>query len=315
MERLHSGRHGLPLDRLLACFRAMMSARAAVLCGLIIASLPTALLAQGMRYPLQDSAGKIPATPDDRVVVDNNNSKPNAGDKKWCVFQPFPGMATSVSVTSLRIPPKAQKEYDQACADLKDKKLPEAEQHLHKATEIYPKYAVGWVILGQILETLQRRIEARDACLRASNADPNYLPAYLCLAEIAGREQQWNEVLILTSHALALDPVSNAHAYFFRAIAHFNLNQLPAAEESALKAEAIDRNHDAPLVEYLLSQIYEAKHDSANAATHLNEYLRIAPGPHNSGSHNPGSRDSQPRDAERDSDTVKKDLAEARNFR
>jgi tetratricopeptide (TPR) repeat protein len=311
MERVPK-RHGF---RLPACLQIMESAREAALCVFIICfllmgSLPAPLFAQGMRYPLQDNAGKLPTTPDDRVVVDKNDSKPNAGEKKWCTFQPFPGMQTPVSVTSLQIPAKAQKEYEQACEDLKNKKLPEAEQHLHKATEIYPKYVVGWVILGQILETSQRRAEARDACSRASNVDPNYLPAYLCLAEIAGREQQWNEVLTLTSRALALDPISNAHAYFFRAIAHFNLNQLAEAEENALKAEAIDRNHDEPLVEYLLSQIYEAKHDSANAAAHLNEYLRIAPESRNS-----GSRDSESRDSEQNSDTVKKDWAEVRNLR
>jgi Flp pilus assembly protein TadD len=97
-------------------------------------------------------------------------------------------MANSVSVTSLQIPRKAQKEYEQACAALNNKKLPEAEQHLHKATEIHPKYVAGWVMLGQILETRQQTAEARNACSQASGADPSYLPAYLCWAEIAGSE-------------------------------------------------------------------------------------------------------------------------------
>ncbi|MGB8597337.1 MAG: tetratricopeptide repeat protein, partial [Candidatus Sulfotelmatobacter sp.] len=156
------------------------------------------------------------------------------------------------------------------------------------------KYVAGWVMLGQILETRQQTAGARNACSRASSADPNYLPAYLCLAEIAGREQEWNEVLNLTSRALELDPVNDAYAYFFSAIAYFNLNQLPEAEKRALKAEVIDRNHDEPLLHFLLAQIYEAKHDSANAASHLREYLKLAP-------------DSQ------DLDNLKKDLAEAQS--
>jgi hypothetical protein len=36
--------------------------------------------------------------------------------------------------------------------------------------------------------------------------------------------------------------------YFFSAIAYFNLNQLPEAEERALKAEEIDKEHDQPLL-------------------------------------------------------------------
>jgi tetratricopeptide (TPR) repeat protein len=281
---------------------AMVNSKPALLCALIISLLPAPLLAQITRYPLQDNAGRLPPTPDDRVVVDKNDSKRNAGKQQSCAFQPFPGMATSVSVSSLQIPPKAQREYEQACAALKNKKLPEAERHLHNATEIYPKYVVGWVILGQILESMRQTAEARDACLRASNADPNYLPAYLCLAEIAGREQQWNEVLILTSRALEQDPV-NVYAYFFSAIAHFSLDQLPEAEENALKAEAIDRRHDEPLVQYLLAQIYEAKHDSANAAAHRREYLRIAP----------GAQDSESPDSGRNLESVKKELAAAQS--
>jgi tetratricopeptide (TPR) repeat protein len=110
-------------------------------------------------------------------------------------------------------------------------------------------------MLGQILETRQQTAEARNACSQASGADPSYLPAYLCWAEIAGREQEWNAVLNLTSRALELDPVNDAYAYFFSAIAYFNLNQLPEAENRALKAEVIDRNRYQPLLQFLLAQM------------------------------------------------------------
>jgi tetratricopeptide (TPR) repeat protein len=265
-----------------------------VLCALIIDFLPVPLFAQSLQYPLQDNAGlRLPTTPD-HVVVDKGDTQPRPGEKKLCSIQPFPGMPSTVSVASLQIPYKAQKEYEHACAALKNKKLPEAEQHLRKATEIYPKYVAGWVMLGQTLETMQQTAEARDACSRASTADPNYLPAYLCLAEIAGRRQEWNEVLNLTSRALELDAVNDAYAYFFSAIAYFNLHQLNQAEERALKAEAIDTEHHEPLLQLLLAQIYQAKNDWVDATSHLREYLKLAP-------------ESQY------SDDLKKDLTEAQN--
>jgi tetratricopeptide (TPR) repeat protein len=256
--------------------QAMLSSKQLVFCALIIDLLSTPLLAQSLRYPLQDNAAlKQPlAIPDDR---DKPHSKPSAGARKTCSIQLFSGMVTSVSVTSLQIPPKAQREYERACVALQSKKLPEAEQHLRKATEIYPKYVAGWVMLGQTLAARQQTAEARDACSRASSADSNYLPAYLCLAEMAGREQEWNEVLNLTHRALELDASNDAYAYFFRAIAYFNLNQLSEAESSALKAEEIDREHYEPLLQLLLAQIYEAKKDLADAASHLRKYLRLAP--------------------------------------
>jgi cytochrome c-type biogenesis protein CcmH/NrfG len=267
----------------------------AVLCALIIDLLPMPLFAQKPRMTYKSGqVVMLPQTPDDRVVVDQGDAKPNVGEEKLCSLQPFPGMPSTASVTSLQIPHKAQKEYEHACAALKNKKLPEAEQHLRKATQIYPKYVAGWVMLGQTLETRRQTAEARNSCSRASSADPNYLPAYLCLAEIAGREQEWDEVLKLTTRALELDAVNDAYAYFFSAIAYFNLNQLREAEERALKAETIDREHNEPLLQLLLAQIYEAKKDAAGAAAHLREYLKLAP-------------------QAQDSDKLKKVLAEAQN--
>ncbi|MGB9362437.1 MAG: tetratricopeptide repeat protein [Candidatus Sulfotelmatobacter sp.] len=272
---------------------ALLRWKQAVLCALIIDLLPAPLFAQ-KRMTYKGPVIVLPKRPDDRVVVGQGDAQTGTGEKKLCSIQPFPGMSTTASVTSLQVPQKAQKEYEHACRALKNKKLPEAEQHLRKATQIYPNYVAGWVMLGQTLETRQQTAEARNACSQASNADTNYLPAYLCLAEIAGREQEWKEVLKLTSRALELDAVSDPYAYFFSAIAYFNLNQLSEAEQRALKAEAIDRDHNEPLLQLLLAQIYEAKSDAADAASHLREYLKLAPESH-------------------DSDNLKKVLAEAQN--
>jgi predicted Zn-dependent protease len=256
---------------------AMLSSKQWMLCALMIDLLPAPLFAQDLHYPLQDkTAARLPATPDDRVIVDKGDTRRQAAEKTVCSIQPFPGMPSTASVTSLQIPSKAQKEYEDACVALKNKKFPEAEQHLRKATQIYPQYVAGWVMLGQTLETRQQAAEARDACSRAATADPNYLPAYLCLAEIAGRKQEWDDVLDMTSRALELDAVNNAYAYFFSAIAYFNLNQLTRAEASALRAESIDEHHE-PLLQLLLAQIYQAKNDSADAASHFREYQKLAP--------------------------------------
>jgi cytochrome c-type biogenesis protein CcmH/NrfG len=249
----------------------------ALLCVLMHGLLSLPLFAQMQKMGGETPVIIIPTMPDNRVVLDKGGSQPGAGENKMCSIQPFPGMPDTASVTALQIPRKAQKEYEAACAALKLNNMRETERHLRRATEIYPKYVAGWVMLGQTLETTQQTAAARSACSRASTADPNYLPAYLCLAEIAGREQQWNDVLNLTKRALELNPVNDAYAYFFRAIAYFNLNQLPEAQDGALKAEAIDREHHEPLVQYLLAQIYEAEHDSAAAAAHLREYQKLAP--------------------------------------
>jgi tetratricopeptide (TPR) repeat protein len=269
MEIVHSKRRGCRS-------RVMIRPSQLLLCVVIIGFLPVSVFAQMQKIGGETPVILIPTMPDDRVVLDRGDSKPGAGENKVCSIQPFPGMPDTASVTTLQVPHKAQKEFEAACTALKLNKISETERHLRKATEIYPQYVAGWVMLGQILETRQQPSAARNACSRASNADPKYLPAYLCLAEIAGRDQQWNEVLNLTSRALELEPVNDAYAYFFSAIAYFNLNRLPEAQERALRAETIDRDHHEPLIQFLLAQIYDAEHDKVAAASHLREYKKLA---------------------------------------
>src|ERR1700730_14186089 len=60
---------------------------------------------------LDRTSSTLPRTPDDL-----------AGETKTCWIQSFPGMTNTASVTSLQIPYKPQKEYEQACQDVKNKK-------------------------------------------------------------------------------------------------------------------------------------------------------------------------------------------------
>jgi cytochrome c-type biogenesis protein CcmH/NrfG len=249
--------------------------RAIILCALIIELTAAPLLAQKHGMGSKAPITLLPKGPDDRVVVDNGVTPSSKADAKTCSLQPFPGMSNTASVTSLQVPAKAQKEYEKACEALKNNKLPETEGHLRKATALYPDYVNGWVMLGQVLGTQNQAEKGRDACSKASAADPKYIPAYLCLAEIAGREQKWSDVLKLSSRALELDPVGDAYGYFFSAIAYFNLNQLAVAEERALKAKEIDRDRREPLIRFLLAQIYQAKHDPAEATSNLQEYREL----------------------------------------
>jgi cytochrome c-type biogenesis protein CcmH/NrfG len=219
----------------------------------------------------------LPRVPDDRVVMVTRESVAAERVQKVCSLEPFPGLTNITSVEGLKLPAKAQKEYRTACSALKRNRPAESEEHLRKAVQIYPSYVVGWVMLGQIHEAQQHPDLARQACSRALDLDPKYLPSYLCLAEIAGREEKWREVLRYTSEALALDAADDAYAYFFSAIAYFNLNQLGEAEQRALKAAELDKEHHEPRVQFLLGQIYKAQNDPAKAAAELTEFLKYAP--------------------------------------
>ena len=121
-----------------------------------------------------------------------------------------------------------------------------------------------------------RNDEARSACFQGTVAEPRYVPAFLCLADIAARAHAWDEVLKLSGRAIELDPSANAVAYEYHAAANLNLHNLAGAEKSGLRAVAIDKDHREPRVHFVLAQIYEAKGDDANEAVQLREYLKYS---------------------------------------
>lgn len=183
----------------------------------------------------------------------------------------------TISTATLQVPGKARSEYKKGCSDLKGKKLANAENHLRKALQEYPRYAAAWVLLGQVLEAGNRIEEARGACSRASGVDSDYTPAYLCLADVAAQLHEWNQTLDLADRALALAPVHDVYGYFYSAIAQFHLSHLSAAERNALETIDADHLHRVPQAHLLLAQIYGAKHDLHGAAVQLRAYLRVAP--------------------------------------
>jgi tetratricopeptide (TPR) repeat protein len=221
----------------------------------------------------------------DRINIRNGPSESRAGQEptakdETCLLPPLTLInSPTIAAEQLEVAAKAKKEYHEACIALKKKRGADAEKHLRKAAQHYPKYSAAWVTLGQVLAAQQRTEEAHSACLEGSIADPSYVPAYLCLADIAAHAQAWGEVLKMSGRALELDPSHDALAYEYHAAANLSLHNLAAAEKSGLRALEIDRDHREPRVHFVLAQIYEAKGDSANEATQLREYLRYADSP------------------------------------
>jgi len=197
-----------------------------------------------------------------------------------CLLPPLNGTREPVvDVKSMQVSTSARKEYAAACDALKDKKFDRAADHLRKAVQVEPQYSAAWVTLGQLLVAQQKVPEGRDACSHAVAASASYLAGYLCLADISGREQKWDEMLRFSGRAIDLDPSNDAVAYGLNAAANLNLHKLPDAEKSALKAIDIDKTHNDPRIYFLLAQIYEAKGEPENEAAQLRQYLKFASDP------------------------------------
>jgi len=217
-----------------------------------------------------------------KIFLDSNGKPlpPKSAQGEHCLLPPLSGVVpATVGVGDLKIPGKAQKAYESGCAALKDKKVADAENQLRKAVKEWPTYSSAWIALGQVLAMEQKSDEAREACSQPLATDSNYLLAYLCLADISARTQNWDKVLQFSTRALELDPTTDPVAYDYHAAANFNLHHLSEAEKSALRAVEIDKNNSDPRVHFLLAQIYESKGDRTNEVAQLREYLKFASDP------------------------------------
>jgi tetratricopeptide (TPR) repeat protein len=222
----------------------------------------------------------LPPIPDNRVTGPDTGAALSVVPDESCFMWPLTGVrAPTEGVPSLKVPGRARKDFQRACKATNDRRLTKAEEALRRALEADALYPAAWVLLGQVLKAQQKPEDARGACAQALKADPTYLPADLCLADLCAIEQRWQDMLRFAHASIALDPANNFHGYFYAAGAYYGLHQLPEAETNALKAAEIDKDQREPRTHFLLAQIYELQHEPDAEAAQLREYLRSATDP------------------------------------
>jgi predicted Zn-dependent protease len=197
-----------------------------------------------------------------------------ADDEKCFPWKVSEVRAAAVSVSRLQVPSKARNEYEKACDASNKNKFEEAERHARGAIDKFQSYSAAWVMLGVILEEQNKSPEASDACSHAVSIDSTYLPGYLCEAEFGVRNQDWKQVLISANQALGLNSQGDAYAYYYRATAYLNLNNIAEAKKSAMQAFQVDATHSEPSIYFLRAQIYEREGDRANAIVELQQLLK-----------------------------------------
>jgi tetratricopeptide (TPR) repeat protein len=183
----------------------------------------------------------------------------------------------TISATTALAPKDARKSFDKAKESVKKQKWAEARKELEKAVTVYPKYAAAWHQLGLIHEKNNDLDAARKAYAEALSADARFISPYLQLAQMAVKEAKWQDVADTTSRVVKLNPFNFPQAYFYNAVANFNLQKLDAAEASAREALKVDPEHRIAKSSHLLGVILAQKNDYAGAAEHMENYLKFAP--------------------------------------
>ena len=182
----------------------------------------------------------------------------------------------TVSMTSMMAPKDAKKAFEKGLEALKKKKMEDAEKEFTKAVTSYPKYADAWFRLGTLQLDQKNLAAARNSFNQAIAADPKLATPYVNLAIMDAREAKWKEVSDSTSKAIRLDPVDFPVAFYFDALANYNLQNFEAAEKSARQLQKLDTQHRYPLADRILASVLADKKDYPGAAQQMRNYLKFA---------------------------------------
>jgi tetratricopeptide (TPR) repeat protein len=194
----------------------------------------------------------------------------------------------TLSAAAYLAPRNAVSAYEKGLQAEKNGKLENAQRDFEKAVAVYPKYAYAWFELGTVLQKENQKEAARSAYAQATTSNAKFLPPYLSLALLAYEAANWNDVLSFTNFILDVDPFRNvtgytveldsfnyAEAYFFNAMANYQLQNFADAERSALKAEHLLTRFAQ--VHLLLGELFARKKNYDSAIPELRAYLELAP--------------------------------------
>jgi tetratricopeptide (TPR) repeat protein len=195
---------------------------------------------------------------------------------------------TTVDAAAYKAPKDAVTAFQKGLDAQRNGKLADARRYFEKAVDVYPAYARAWFHLGTVLEKEKQKDAARTAYTRATTEDAAYLPPYLSLAVMACAAENWTEAIRSTNFILALDPFKDltgytveldsftfSEAYFYNALANYQVKNFVEAERNALKAERLLAR--IPDLHLLLGDIFARRNDYPAAIGELQTYLELVP--------------------------------------
>lgn len=184
------------------------------------------------------------------------------------------GEGHTVSVLALRAPKDAKKNFEKGTSLLAENKLPDAASSFEKALAIYPEYADAWLNLGKVQWQMGAKDAARESFHRSMDLDNKLVGPWQELGFLACDESKWADAVRYLDQAVRLDPMDSPNAWFFSALANYNLGHFEQAERSLRAELKLDaKNAHA---EYLLGMVLIARRDLQGGAQALREYIAFA---------------------------------------
>jgi tetratricopeptide (TPR) repeat protein len=178
---------------------------------------------------------------------------------------------SAISVAQYKIPGKAREEFRKAQEALGKGKNDEAQAHVSKALEIYPKYADA-ITLGAIMKMDAKNDRAAIADLeQAINYDQNCATAYLVMGAALNTESKFDDAIRALERGEALSP-SSWQAYFEMGKSLVGKAQYEPALRQLDKAQTLVAK-DYPPIHLVRAHAMLGLNNYSDAMAELQQYL------------------------------------------
>jgi tetratricopeptide (TPR) repeat protein len=170
-----------------------------------------------------------------------------------------------------------QKMYEKALDQAARTEWANAIDSLRKITAAHAGYSSAWLTLGLLQLSGGDRRGAQESFLAAERADPKFALPLIQAARVEASQGDWNAARDQSQKAIDLNPEAFPEAWALNALANLNLQNIDAAEKSAVAGLRIDTHHDYPELEYALGSVLATRQRTEEATKHLRAYVDEAP--------------------------------------
>ena len=184
-----------------------------------------------------------------------------------------------ISVSTLRAPKEAKKNFDKGVGFLHSEHLEEASKSFGEAVRIDPNFAEAWLNLGSVQYRLHLNDAAKDSLQKAMALDPRMPGVWQIMGYMASDREDWPAVIRDLDQAERLDPRGSSLTWFVSAVAYYRMNRYAEAERSIREEMKLDAHLQYPRSQYLLGLILIARNDIDGGTAALRNYLAATPDP------------------------------------
>ena len=181
----------------------------------------------------------------------------------------------TVSVRWLTFPEKARKQVSKARELRRSGDYEGAVKRLKNLLKVHPAFAIAQNELGLSYWRMNMLEQARKSLEAAIQNDPEYLIAYLNLAEVWMQEKEYNRAGQVLAQASKAQP-DRGEPFYSIAKIQYETGHLDRAEQACRLALERDTSK-IPEVHILLANVYLRRGEKAKLAAELETYLENAP--------------------------------------